>query len=176
MEKLMRFLCSTIFSIIVALGIPQMARAAEVAINETNFPDAIFRDYVTSEFDKDSNGKLSEEEIARVMYITVNKKGIKNLKGIEYFTALKDLDCDNNQLTDLDVSKNITLRYLGCENNNLIELDLKKNTNLNHLNARFNNLRKLNVTENDALRILNLANNDLTELNLSNNMMLGSKP
>lgn len=149
-----------------------MARAAEVAINETNFPDAIFRDYVTSEFDKDSNGKLSEEEIARVMYITVNKKGIKNLKGIEYFTALKDLDCDNNQLTDLDVSKNITLRYLGCENNNLIELDLKKNTNLNHLNARFNNLRKLNVTENDALRILNLANNDLTELNLSNNIVL----
>lgn len=69
----MKFLCSAVFCIVVALGMPQMARAADVEINEMNFPDQIFRNYVVSEFDKDNNGTLSEEEMANVTFIPVSR-------------------------------------------------------------------------------------------------------
>ena len=43
-----------------------------VEINETNFPDAIFRQYVTRSFDEDEDGVLSPEEIAGATSINVN--------------------------------------------------------------------------------------------------------
>lgn len=99
-KKITGFLCSVIFCTTIAVGMPQMARAAEeIAINETNFPDEIFREYVISEFDKDKNNKLSEEEIANAQYINVDEKGIGSLEGVEYFTALTSLNCSSNQLT-----------------------------------------------------------------------------
>ena len=78
MGKLMRFLCSAVFCIAVALGMPQMARAADVEISEMNFPDQIFRNYVANEFDKDKNGKLSDNEITRVISINVDERNKKS--------------------------------------------------------------------------------------------------
>ena len=69
-----------------------------VEINETNFPDENFRNYIKSEL-TDSNrnkvggdGILTADEIAAVTEINVGYKNISSLKGIEYFTALKTLD------------------------------------------------------------------------------------
>ena len=77
------------------------ANAAEVAaesvkINESYFPDAIFRQYIADNFDKDGDGVLSAEEIKTVTEIDVNKMGISSLIGVEYFTELTSLSCDNN--------------------------------------------------------------------------------
>ena len=43
--------------------------AADVAINEKNFPDAIFRERVSA-YDTDKNGYLSYEEYKRAMQST----------------------------------------------------------------------------------------------------------
>ena len=48
------------------------ALAAEVKINEVNFPDWRFRDYV-AEFDRDGNGALSEEEREAKQLAVVNE-------------------------------------------------------------------------------------------------------
>ena len=82
------------------------AAFADVEINSTNFPDETFRNYVSTNFDTDSNGTLSDSEIANVTSISVqfdesynsqtgtaNGVKITSLKGIEYFTELTDLDC-----------------------------------------------------------------------------------
>jgi hypothetical protein len=45
--------------------------------------------------------------------------------------ALIDLDCGSNQLTTLDVSKNVTLIDLDCGSNQLISLNLKNGNNNN---------------------------------------------
>ena len=37
---------------------------ADVAVTALNFPDNTFRNYVSENFDTDSNGLLSDEEIA----------------------------------------------------------------------------------------------------------------
>lgn len=91
---------------------------AEIAINEEDFPDENFRAYLMSQsYGKD--GIITEEEIKNVVQISVGKKNITNLKGIEYFTALTSLYCYQNQLTSLDVSKNTALTELYCYDNKI---------------------------------------------------------
>lgn len=64
---------------------------SSVEINESNFPDETFRNLVRN-FDVNSDGTLSDEEIAGVNKdINVYDKNITSLKGIEYFTALEML-------------------------------------------------------------------------------------
>jgi|GEM_PF-1448121 len=95
-----------------------------IAINSTNFSDANFRSFVSSNYDKDKDGYLSTSEIAAVTEINVNRKSISKLKGIEHFTALTRLICFANNLTTLDVSKNVKLTSLDCSYNNLTSLTL----------------------------------------------------
>ena len=47
----------------------------------------------------------------------MNSKKLKNLNGIEHFVNLIRLDCEKNQLTQLDVTKCTQLTELICEKN-----------------------------------------------------------
>lgn len=76
---------------------------------------------------------------------------ISSLKGIEYFTALKELYCCYNQLTSLDVSKNTALKTLECSNNQLTSLDVSKNIVMERLYCSGNQLTSLDVSKNMAL-------------------------
>ena len=108
------------------------AYAGDVAINAANFPDAVFREYVTR-YDLDTNGLLSDEERADVGYMFINSQGISSLQGIEFFTELSNLYCEGNQLTSLDLSRNTALTSLYCSSNRLTALDLSQNTALTSL-------------------------------------------
>ena len=145
----------------------------DVEINSTNFPDKVFRDYVKKWFDKaPRDGKLSERELEQVTMIDLSRRGVSSLKGIEYFTNLKDLWCDENNLTNLDVSKNPNLTRLYCDNNQLTSLDVSHNTELTLLDCGFNQLTHLDVSKNPKLYYLNFYKNNLTKLDISKNTKL----
>ena len=150
------------------------AHAAEgdVAINETNFPDEAFRNYVDENFDTTNDDTLDAAEIAMVTSIAVYDMGISDLKGVEYFTALTDLYCGSNQLTSLDVSKNTALTKLHCESNQLTSLDVTNNTALTNLDCHSNQLTSLDVSKNMALTDLYCYSNQLTSLDVSKNTAL----
>ena len=80
-----------------------------------------------SSIDYDSDGYLNDafpyKEISQITLIDVPNKGIKSLKGIEFFTNLLTLNCRNNQLTELDISGN-DLAHLYCSGNRLTSLKL----------------------------------------------------
>ncbi len=119
---------------------------ADIEINETNFPDANFRQYIIDAgFDTDGNGTLSEAEIGNVTEINCRSKSISTLTGIEYFAALTSLNCYGNRLTRLDVSKCTALTILNCSFTRLIVLDVSKNTALTELYCSSNNLTVLDV-------------------------------
>ena len=143
-----------------------------IAIDATNFPDGNFRAYVSSNCDTDGDTYLSDDEIAAVKEIDISGKSIASLKGIEYFTALTWLNCDVNQLTALDVSKNTALTFLGCSSNQLTSLDVSKNTALVGLNCFNNKLATLDVSKNTALTRLDCHSNQLTSLDVSKNTAL----
>lgn len=144
---------------------------ADVTINETNFPDANFRNWLLSE-PYGSDGVLTDGEIAAIITIDVSSNSIADLTGIEHLTALKNLYCIGNQLTALDVSHNTALIFLACNNNQLTALDVSQNTALNKLYCYNNQLTALDVCQNTALKNLNCSDNQLTELYVSQNTAL----
>jgi len=146
-------------------------QSAGVAIDNTNFPDANFRTVVEN-FDTNKDSSLSDTEIAAVEAIDCSRKGITNLKGIEYFTALRLLKCNRNQLTILDVDKNTALEKLYCSNNKLTSLDVSKNIALIALECYSNQLTSLDVSKNTALTYLDCDNNQLTSLDVSKSTAL----
>ena len=121
-----------------------------IAIDTLNFPDPNFRAYVKAEFAGNSDS-LSESEQNAVTEIDVmegyNGQKITSLKGIEFFPNLERLLCSENNLTSLDVSKNIALKVLWCEKNNLTSLDVSKNTALVALDCHQNSLTSLDVSQ-----------------------------
>ena len=143
-----------------------------VDVNEKNFPDAAFRNYVSTLDANPTNGYLDEGEIDFTERIEVSSMNITSLKGIEHFTALKYLKCDGNQLTDLDVSKNTALIELDCSNNELTAIDVSTNTALTILYCYDNQLTALDVSKNTALEYLDCSNNKLTALDMTNNTSL----
>ena len=187
LSVLLAFIMATLcLSAVVAFG------SDSVAINETNFPDANFREFV-KDYDLDGNGSLSAEERNIVTIMTVSDDyEIKTLKGIEYFSNIKILRCSNIKLEELNVSALKDLTTLTCMGNELKELNLVENNKLKTLNCtgneltsitlsspalttldcRGNSLAKLDVTHETALETLYCANNQLSSLNLSQNINL----
>ena len=147
-----------------------------VAISETNFPDANFRAYVKANCQSDGDDYLTVKEIAAVKKIICNSSistnKITSLKGIEFFLALNELNCNNNQLTSLDVTKNTQLKSLFAESNQLTSLDVTKNTQLEQLFVTQNQLTSLDVTKNTQLKFLFLTDNKLTSLDVTKNTAL----
>lgn len=146
--------------------------AQGVALDETNFPDENFRSYIMRNYDSDYDGELSAEEIADVTEIVVFGQGIKSLKGLEFFSEITWLDCDNNQLTDLDLSHTTKLTELHCSRNQLSSIDVSPLTSLTTLCCADNQLTTLDVSKNVELTTIECYINQLTELDLSHNVEL----
>ena len=143
----------------------------DVEINDKNFPDEAFRNYVKN-FDIVGDRYLSKDELDRVTDISINNKSVSSLKGIEHFKNLTKLYCPNNNLEDLDISKNTELMVLDCSNNKLKSLDVSENTNLTKLWCNGNNLTNLFVGYNTDLTELNCNNNKLKNLYVGRNASL----
>lgn len=92
-------------------------------IDALNFPDEKFREYLMNEpYGKD--GVLTEEEISGITTLNVSNMGISDLKGIEYFTALKKLLCYKNNLTCLNLSANKQLNEVDCYSNQIMGIKM----------------------------------------------------
>ena len=142
-----------------------------VPIDEAHFPDAVFCSYVDETFDTTDDDILFAEEAA-VESIDVSGKGITDLTGLAYFKNLSWLNCSDNLLTGLDLSRNTALHILDCTSCQLTGLDLRQNTELQSLTLIDNQLTELDLSQNTALKTLYCAGNQLTELDLSRNTAL----
>ena len=153
----------------------------DVVINEA-FPDPNFCKYVEEQYDRDKDGKLNQNELARVAAVTKlefsksdyapDGEKIESLEGIEYFTSLKRLYCVNNKLSALDVSKNRELEKLNCEYNQLSALNVSNHPKLDELICNHNQLIELNVSNCPALTQLQCNYNHLSALDVSSNQAL----
>lgn len=132
--------------------------------------------------DMNGDGKVSEMEASRVEYLDLSGYKIRNLDELTYFTSLKVLYCQNNDVSRINVTQNTALTELNCMNNKLTDLDVSKNTSLTTLNCRYNSLTSLNVggcaslsdmvCEGNSISVLSLDGcSGLTDLNCSDNMI-----
>ena len=148
------------------------AFAENIAINMTNFPDDLFRAYISSSFDTNSDGFLSVEEIQAVTQMDCSGRYIQSLQGLQYFPRLFSLICSYNALTELDVSQNTDLEILNCSQSQIRNLDVSHNTKLRELYCHKTPLEALNISCNTALQILNCHQCSLNSLDVSHNTAL----
>ncbi len=154
------------FTFVMPEGAVTATATFGLIINSNTFPDDNFRDYlITQSCGRDS--LITDFEIQWLTELYVQYKNISSLQGIEYFTALRRLYCNNNNLTELNVSQNTALDRIDCYSNQLTELDLSNNTALEILQCSGNLITELDLSQNSALKTLNCSTNQLVSLNVS---------
>lgn len=156
-----------------------------IKINEKNFQDEKFRTIVQS-FDLDNDGKLSQSECESVTVIGVD--GAADLKGLEYFTNISELEIINSSLTNvdfssfkhlktadiqgsyasLDLSSNMELETLNCFSKSLKELKVPQTSTLKYLDCDYGQLTELDLSGCTGLEYISLSDNKIKELDVSN--------
>ena len=129
--------------LLILLCLPMIGFGQNVII-----PDANFKSYLVGFSAININGDAEIQVSEATSFngsIHCGGLNIADLTGIEYFTALTDLKCWNNQLTSLDVSINTALFYLECGYNSLTSLDVSNNPVLLHLSIANNQLTSLDL-------------------------------
>lgn len=138
-----------------------------------DIPDINFKTYLLSESSINTNGdneiQVSEAKNFKGT-LFCSSLGIENLKGIEHFTSIDGLQCNDNKLTSLDVSKNVALIELYFQNNLVTSINVSKNLELVNLIFDNNKISKIDVSKNQKLKYLSCSNNEITSLDLSKNI------
>ena len=131
-------------------------------VPDDNFETALI-DLGLDNADDGLDNLVLTSNIDRVDFLDVNDRGIHDLTGIEGFSSLSFLRCYDNELTYLDVSKNLVLARLYCYRNSLLGLDLSQNTSLVIVLCQGNDLTILNVNNgnNSMIQKIDSRFNDL---------------
>ena len=154
--------------------------AGDVVINASNFPDEKFREAVKTQFDKNKDGKFDTNEINNARkFVFVGEADpddtdtlMKNIKGIEYFVKLEELNIQSALLGHIDLSNNTQLKSVRCKGTYTSTIDLSKNIELLKLDCTENYIKNLDLSENVKLTSLICPRNDLRNLDLSNTINL----
>ena len=149
---------------------PTFIFETSLPINEDNFPDDNFREYIKTYIASGSN-VLTVKKRSEVETIEVEGKNISRLEGIEAFPNLKVLKCGNNSIQNLDLRQNPKLETLKCNKNQLTQLELSKNPDIKYLYCSENQLEQLDVSHLE-LEYLYCSHNDLEQLNVKKSKWL----
>ena len=171
------FLCLVmVFSLL-----PFTASAAGVTpIDEKNFPDPVFREYVRKIAGGPTltNEKVRQIEVLDVSWSNTKKvlgkrDPITSLRGIKYLKYVKDLNCSYQKLTTLNLELNSRVEKLNCSGNQLTDLWLDPRGNsLRYLDCGGNKLTALDLSKSPELTELYCSGNKITALDLSANKKL----
>ena len=176
-----------------------------IIFENSAFDDKVFYKAVVDAYNSENKTSLpyttnlTDEQLKSIKSVSYNgnKKSdsekIKSTKGIEKLTSLKDLNLSNNNISNIDLSKNTSLTELnlaannisnivlskntkliglGLDKNNISNIDLSKNTELIELGLYDNNISKIDLSKNTALTDLDLGYNNLSSIDLSKNTSL----
>ncbi|MGB0917861.1 MAG: T9SS type A sorting domain-containing protein, partial [Flavobacteriales bacterium] len=137
-----------------------------------NIPDATVKSLLVGNASINTNSN-SEIECTEAAAFTgqldlFGFPAIVDLTGIEAFTSITRLRCDNNSLTSLDLSQNTALTWLICSGNSLTELDLSNNLSLEQVRCNSNLLSNFDLSVHSNFTYLECNNNPISTLNVAN--------
>jgi hypothetical protein len=142
-----------------------------VASCNVTIPDANFKAYLVGNTLINTNGDSEiqcTEAAAFTGSIYCPSLGITDLTGIEAFTYCTVLYCNDNALTSLDLSNNLSLLQIVCSTNQLTSLNLGLNSVCNYLVCSYNDLTSLDISNCDGLTTFSCEDNQIPNLDLTN--------
>ena len=145
--------------------------------------DAAFESYLEYlDFGDDvfGNGWVYKNRITNIRHINVAYTNnffemdgvVESLSTIGEFKSLKDLNVNNQLLTELNLEENTKLERVYCSGNMIENLNISNSLKLENLRCRNDELLQLDVSNNINLEKLNFSGNLIEEINLSNNIDL----
>jgi len=139
-------------------------------VEKTAIPDVVFEQYlVDNSIDDVVDGEVTTASLASVVTVILDNLNITNLTGIEDFVNLDNLWLQNTNLTNLNVSNNVLLKFLYFDNNNISNIDVSRLNSLEKLSFINNNVQSINVSANPNLQILEISGNNILNLDVSSN-------
>ena len=110
MKSLFTILLFAVALILLISECDKISPEDPIGISDKFFLDALIEQGV----DADEDGSISYKEAESVTQLLLFKKGISDMSGIGAFTNLSNLNCRDNNISKLDVSKNTALISLDC--------------------------------------------------------------
>jgi hypothetical protein len=135
-----------LYFLLIGICFFEICNAQVIDIPDTNFKFwLLYADSYTSiakdvngntiKIDLNSNNEIEVDEALNVYELDVRNKSIINLNGISFFKNLRNLNCQENNLENLDVSQLKDLVQLNCSENKLANLDISHLSNVTSLNC-----------------------------------------
>ena len=159
--------------IVLIAGVTVLAKtalAADIPVNSANFPDSVFREWISEYADKDRNGVLTPAEIRECDYIAMFDVPVQSLKGIENFKYLQELTINVGQLRgSLDLNGLIYLQYLEIVGNkNLTRLEIGNCKQLIRININETGISSVDLSKMTQLEEFAAASTELISVDFSN--------
>lgn len=139
-----------------------------VVLDSPYFEDDNFINKIT-EITGIQPGNPIGNNLSAITELDIKNSNITNLKGIEYFTSLKKLNCYNNNISELDLSNsNKNLEEIDCGDNLLSEFKLPSSIQV--IRCKKNSFKELNLSQYSQLKTLECGENEkLESINISQN-------
>lgn len=134
-------------------------------------PDVSFKAYLVGNSAINTNGDTEiqcSEASSFTGSIYCPSLGITDLTGIEAFTNCTVLYCNDNALTSLDLSNNLSLVQIVCSTNQLTSLNLGLNSVCTYLVCSYNDITSLDISNCDGLTTFSCEDNQITNLDFAN--------
>lgn len=105
--------------------------STDIQISAENFPDPVFRQYLSNRFDTDKDGKISSSSINTISIngaVQSQYANLRSVEGIAYFPYLQQINITNTNLESIDISSNRSMFSMDVSNNHLTSIDLRNTT------------------------------------------------
>ena len=155
-----------------------------VSLNETNFPNATFREFVEGKCDVDGDKFLTPAELGKVEDINFSKpdknnsdqtyaddkyRQIDNFKGIEYFTKLEFVNIsENTAVTSIDLSNSTKLHDFNGANCPKLEKAVLPE-GVKEVYIYISGLKEFDAAKYPKLEVLKLFDTQVTSIDVSKN-------
>ncbi len=136
------------------------------------FTDQNFKKEIYKVVNKAEGTPILISDVKKIKELNIAYSGIQSLNGIEYFQRLEVLNCQGNNITNLDLDCNIKLKTLTATDNKLTSINVNHACNLDSVDISNNALSSLDVSNNKYLSSLTCTNNNIKVLDVTKNNML----
>jgi len=154
-----------------------------VNIPDANFKNALVNTLCTgsmtnnnydADVDTNDDGEIQVSEALAVNKLNLTSQGIADLTGIEAFSNLQRLICNDNQIAALTLNNFFSLVSLYCSDNTMTSLTITNCFNLNQLTCSNNLMTELDLSSTSVSRCYITNNPNLGTINVKNGIAMDS--
>jgi len=106
-------------------GITVDAQITTITVNSSVIKDIIVDILQDLGIEVDDSGKIPKNQAKQIKKITIENKGIDDIKDLESFTEVKEINLSRNKIEDISVIKNMKkLKKIDLKNNNIKDISV----------------------------------------------------